>query len=478
MLPVAEYLHGLDDFRVTALIGWQGESSKEAISHCKKIGMEVLLVPTSLSFGDHMANETPKDNILAQGDKKTTTPSWVKNLKSFRKKISNILKYFPSVKELIFGAKEYLRCLHNKNYAASLLDLYQFDIAFLGPYLGFNYDIALVFECYKRNIPSAVLPVFAHVSKAITAKRRYHIDSYCTNRSLLAKVLAKFQPNYIYKENGREYFVFEPGRLIAAKLAGLMPLDPCMTAAGPVTKFIVDNKWLYDRYIEDGISKDRLIIAGKPSLDQVFREISNPNFKKNVYETLNLDEDREFLLFSVEPLAEHLVLPWDKHLKILKNVIERLVELNLPVVVSLHPLCDPAKYTFLINDYKCVMPENLKFLSLLPFCKIFIVSAYSSTLFSALSIGKPCVAYDFRGNSNEDGFLQYDSKTVLGNINMEGFYLVKDLENLSIKLNTHCSSFNSNGKEDKSNSGYFDGNVSQRIANFTKEIVGKSKNIS
>ena len=81
---------------------------------------------------------------------------------------------------------------------------------------------------------------------------------------------------------------------------------------------------------------------------------------------------------------------------------------GVPVVLSLHPLCDAARYDFAEDKYGVFICRDYKIHELYPFCA-FSISFPCSTNLLASMFKKPLVIYDFFGltNTNADSALMH-----------------------------------------------------------------------
>jgi hypothetical protein len=139
---------------------------------------------------------------------------------------------------------------------------------------------------------------------------------------------------------------------------------------------------------------NKVFIVGHPLLEDVLARASKPETCRSLYADLALSSGESFLLFNVEPSAEHHYCDWEKHWQNFRAMMSIVTKQGLPVVLSLHPLCSFEDYAFAEREFGVRISRRWKIYDLYPHCK-FVVSFPCSTNLMAETFCKPLVIYDF-----------------------------------------------------------------------------------
>jgi hypothetical protein len=211
---------------------------------------------------------------------------------------------------------------------------------------------------------------------------------------LLNQLLAKWFTSWTETRAGKAIFMFDPLEMLAGRWTGMMDCDVWQQPSSSFDKVFVFNKYSSDLLAEDGFPMEKVIVAGFPLLDDVVARATNPESKEHLLADLGLGLEGSFVLFNVEPSAEHHYCDWDKHWQNFRGMMQIMKKSGLPVVLSLHPLCQIKDYLFAEEQYGVRISRRWKIYDLYPHCR-FVVSFACSTNLLANMFDKPLVIYDF-----------------------------------------------------------------------------------
>ncbi len=257
-----------------------------------------------------------------------------------------------------------------------------------------GWETSLIKAANDSNISSLIVP-FALSDPLGAAK--YRLASIQSNlyfiKSWLDRLISRLFPNWTYHIQDRSLFFVPVANALAAQFWGIMPKTPWALGGGAATCMAVESPHLKEMFVEQDISKDKLIVTGKPSADQIYGLMQNTDVDK-MYQEWGVTRTQKVLLCSVPQLAEHGLLPWEEHWREIDFLLATLTaHPDAVVVLSLHPKSDPDAYKNLASKYGAIIAEQ-RIYSLLPGCDIF-VATYSSTVVQAIGVGKPTIVVDF-----------------------------------------------------------------------------------
>jgi hypothetical protein len=268
-----------------------------------------------------------------------------------------------------------------------------------------GWETALVKIANQRGIPSLIVPfAISHPrSDAENRLRASDAEAYAL-RSRFDRYLSRKYPHWVYELDGRPWFFVPASIALAAKFWGMMPDNPWAIGGGSATQMAVESPKLKADFIEQGIPPEKMIVTGKPSIDQVYQLLHSVEASQ-IRQELGVSREQPLVLCSVPQLGEHGLLPWDQHWKEIEFLFSALAEQNLaPVVLSLHPKSKAEDYRPLIEKYGLIL-TNRRIYEILPLCDLF-VATFSSVVMQAIGIGKPTVVVDFYGL----GYTIYDQE--------------------------------------------------------------------
>jgi hypothetical protein len=383
MLPVAEYYHR-QGYQVHILIGYSGATAQEASERCRGAGLHVHQSPPEIKYGDHLAVQSK------EGDRR--------DLKDRRR---------PS---LISSGRTFIGFLRRniwvRLYAEKLISDIVPALVFGGPFHSCGeLDDGIARACRRRRIPFCCLPVSPYLGERNAIEARFSnlatgmlSNDLEVNHSPLNRLLARLVPKWTRSRNGKAIFMFHPVKMVAAKVTGLLPRNPWQKPSEIYDLVFVDSEFSRDMLVGTGYDQDKVIVAGSPLLDRVFENLKNERYLPELHASLRLSAGTPFVLCNVEPSAEHRYSSWEDHWRRFTSLMESLHSTKQAVVLSLHPLCDPARYRFVEEKYGFKIAEQFKIGELYPHCAVSVSFPCSTNVLS-LVFQKPLVIYDFFGHT-------------------------------------------------------------------------------
>jgi len=215
-------------------------------------------------------------------------------------------------------------------------------------------------------------------------------------RNVLRRLVAGAYPRWVRARNGKEIFMFDPNRMVSAKMFGLIDRNPWQSPSEHYDVVFVESEFSRTMLLESNYDPGKVIVSGKPLLDSVFRGLSDRAYSERLYGEVRLRINEPFILVNVEPSAEHAYSTWESQWERFRSLMGSLRETGLRVVLSLHPLCHPKNYAFVEKEYGFTLSQKYKIAELYPYCSV-VVSFPCSTNQLALVFGKPLIIYDWFG---------------------------------------------------------------------------------
>jgi hypothetical protein len=276
--------------------------------------------------------------------------------------------------------------------------------------------------------------------------------------------LAIEYPANVYKsERFGELFFYPIETVSRLRDLELLPKVPWVQGGGLSNRVLSASDEDKQFLMEMGLDEIKIKTVGQPSLDNLSKSFQNrASIRKKFIKNFQLDPSKKILVFAVPHMAEIHFMTWEKHLTILSNIFGQLEDMNLNVLISLHPRANVDRYPDLINSfgYSLVTSRLHEFL---PIADVFMAT-YSSTVrwASACKIPSLILNYD----------LEYDFLAAT-----PGTYLCSEncvTENLNKVLDPEFSGSKSNFFDGETTFGkYLDGQATYRTA---MEIIDMATN--
>ncbi|MGH7380734.1 MAG: hypothetical protein ACREKR_00695 [Candidatus Methylomirabilales bacterium] len=386
MFPVARFYKS-KGFDVHVVIGYSGASADEAARICEDQGFTVHRPPAALRYGDPLARQ---DGLLRAPD---AVPEAKPGFRSF------VLHSAGALLSSIRRASRVKR--HVKGLVATVAP----DLIFGGPFHScLQIDNGIARAARAGRIPYCCLPVFPYLGERNSVEARFdnlesgtkspiiRVDYNAANR-----MLAVVFPEWTRSRDGYRVFMFEPLAMWTARLMGLLERNPWQKPVESYDLVFVESEFTRKMLEDSDYNASKIVVSGKPLLDEVFEKLSDENYRTQLYEELGLKNGEGFLLFNVEP---NYYRTSDEYWGYFRSWMESLKDAGRPVVLSLHPLCNPDQYDFVSKEYGHFLARSRKIVELYPYCD-GVVSFPCSTNVLIEVFEKPLIIYDVMGHTRE-----------------------------------------------------------------------------
>jgi hypothetical protein len=408
MLPIAEKLAA--DQRYEPIFFIFREISENNIRLLHEVGIRVIGPREKAQLNsDDLANEV-SPTITAE-DKARLVHRVIKTITKFVLSWFTVsyIWYLIKLKRQLTHAK---RVIHSENIAAVLV---------MGDrHVG--WETALIKAANDRNLLTIIVPFGMSDPKSdVEIRLRLpDVKQYMVS-TLIEKLVGRVYPNWV-KESGEHQMFFVPvGNALAAKTLGLMPDLPWTIGGGAAHRMAVESPKVLKTFLEEGIPLEKMVVTGKPSMDQIFERMQVSE-KSGLTQELGISKGQKIILCSVPQLAEHKLLSWSEHWQEIEFLFSTLTkQQGVKVVLSLHPQSNPEDYQTLADQYGAVIARR-RIYDLIPNCD-FLVATYSSVVVQAIGCGKPTIVVDFYGLD----YTYYDDEP--------GVVVIKQRETLAPEVN-------------------------------------------
>lgn len=376
-------------WQVIVAIGWLGQTADDAAEAYAALGCTVERLPDELAY----RGEPPR----------TATMPATRNLaKSTEGKLSFGRRMATLGRQL-----QYMMAV--KRWVTLFMNRVQPDVVLSGPFhsLG-KFDNAFLLATRRNGLPHCCYPFSPyHGRKNATLARFGNLEGGMLPELLRADydwlngLMAKWFPHWTATRAGTTIFMFDPMHMLAGWWTGLMDRDVWQAPSAAFDKVFVFSNYSGDLLAADDFPMDKVVVSGVPLLDAVAARAADPKARRGLQADLGLGETEPFLLFNVEPSAEHHYCDWDRHWQNFRAMIDIVTKQGFPVVLSLHPLCRLEDYLFAEAKYGVRISRNWTIYDLYPYCE-FAVSFACSTNLLAEMFDKPLAIYDFFNMAHPD----------------------------------------------------------------------------
>jgi hypothetical protein len=373
-------------FEVHVLIGWSGAVADAYEERCREAGFAIHRPPARLRYGD------PGDDAAPPGEDIDTVPAPLTpepETRRFRRPLAVLRQA--------------------RRFGHELLADVHPTVVLGGPYFSCGtFDQGIARAARSRGIPYCCLPVSPYLGERNAVQARFALyangllDRHClVDHSLLGRVLARVARSWWREQDGVALFPWGPTTLLAARLGGLLDPNPWQQPSELYDLCFVESDFSRDLLVGSGYPQGKVVVSGKPLLDSVFERLGDVEHEERVFRSLGLEAGAPFVLCNVEPGYEHRYRSWDEHWERFHEVARALQRTDEPIVLSLHPLCDPRNYRFVEQEYGFRLCEDYKIAELYPYCALSVSFPCSTNLLAAL-FDKPLVIFDFLGDTRPD----------------------------------------------------------------------------
>jgi hypothetical protein len=364
---------------VDVVLGWRGETEDAAIAALSALGVGVVRVPDAHAYPAQLA---------ARAEAGAAAPA--KRLPSGFARLSSLPARYKSQRAVLA-------------WADGLFDAVAPDVVLQGPYHSCGtFDQAIAAVRRRRRVPAVCYPVSAYHGRngAVRARSSNLVRGMISplhdaDADPINRLFRALKPRWIERRENRSIFMFDPLCLVLSRLSGLgVPDDVWQKPSVDFDRVCVFSEFSAGLLRESRYPMDRVRVVGIPLLDRVAAEAADPAARDAVLAELGLARDARFVLMNVEPSAEHHYADAPTHWRNFRATVAAVGAAGLPVVLSPHPLCDPADYAFAEAEFGVRIARRHKIYDLYPHCQA-VVSFACSTNIVAEIFGKPLVIYDY-----------------------------------------------------------------------------------
>lgn len=407
--------------------------------------------------------------------KKKTIPLNNKRFKQIvKEKIKNsttgeqrkkIRKYINSLKNtFLFGArlkkqeKQILTSLEKKyEKISNLVQEYKVDVLLINGDRHLGLEPVFLKISKELNIPSIIIYLVDYADE----ERIFHNDVVTKKiqPSIFTSSYIRQSQDSLHYKVARDSYYYPHVIGNALDKFGVLTKNPYVMGSGYSDILCLNNKYYKDLYISRGIKEKKIKVVGDGLYDHIYNQYSEKlEIKQKILKEYNLDNNKKIVIVALPQLGEHNMLPWDKHWKEIKFLMEKLENLEQNLLISLHPKMDRKKYEFLEQKYNCtILDERLA--DVLPIADMF-VATFSSTVVWSVLCGIKTVVVDFYGLN----YTMYDFLTSIKKVDQK--------ENFETTLTTTLIEEIDFSKDWKSLSRdeAFDGQTIQRYIQLINEV--------
>lgn len=391
---------------VRVLLGSVGRLSEAVLVDCQQRGIKAEIAPANVSYGAEAAE--PQDAAVSQSspsvfpEKKVAgaaLPQWLRAAIRWTR-LGRFLR--------IPGDLARMRRI--RRFSDSYIAALKPDAVFQGAYHSVGQiDNGIARVCKAQGISRYCLPNSDYLGgRILQVARRSHLHTGMATDGILAdfdwvnRLFAKLFPSWTARiSDGRRSFYWDPVFILSAWLNDLFFERLWMKPALDFKGVFAFSKYSSDTLRSEGYPMTKVVVAGQPLLDSVWERSADKAQQEALYRYLRLAPGTPFLLVNIEPSAEHSYCSWERHWDNFYAVMKAVTAHGLPVVLSLHPLCDGPRYEFAVEQYGVFICKDYKIHDLYPFCGVSISFPCSTNLLAPV-FDKPLIIFDFHGMTTAD----------------------------------------------------------------------------
>ena len=196
--------------------------------------------------------------------------------------------------------------------------------------------------------------------------------------------------NQIYQK----CFYQVPYLLNAHKRNGTLSEYPWWFGFGLSDITCVNSQYTKDIYLSHGVSENKIVITGDAVNADIYQSYSRrQNIRNDLISKYNLSLNKKIVVLSLPQHAEQGRMHWDTHIDEIEFIVGTAAELDIHLLLSLHPRQKNSDYTFLAKKYKCQI-LNEPFSYVVGAIDVFLCSGSSTMVWSVLC-EVPTMNFDF-----------------------------------------------------------------------------------
>ena len=402
-------------WHVEIVIPWVGPEVDEIIETYKDLGAYIHSFPPHLSYGytEAATSKTKTESTISRQNTRTREvlnkrgPVEIDPARRHRfKSLWYLLKWIGVARLAARILDAFSLCpsmYQNRRQAHRIIQASTPDIVFFGEYQSYGRFENALFRTTKlqKKIRLCCYPGTSYLGKKYSiAARFYHLKTKMLSSEIQVdfdrtnRFLGTVLKNWTVTQGKQRIFRWDPVHMVVAWLFGLLSSDSWQKPDPMFDLVFVFSELSRTMLVESSYPADKICVVGMPRLDKVAAGLIDSTMQSEIYKILQLEPPEKFILFNVEPSAEHFYTDWDTHWKNFHTMMQLVTELGFPVVLSLHPLCKLETYIFAEEKYGVKISRIHSIYELYPYCFI-AVSFPCSTNILAEIFDVPLVVHNF-----------------------------------------------------------------------------------
>lgn len=406
--PVVERF-ARNGWQTVVLFGSRGRITEQASEECRRIGCRVILAPVEVSYGS-ADGKRPTARERSTGSSVALEHPTTKGYSSASRRKRRIPGMVRPLGRILSGAHHWKRIGAVRRYGEDLVREIAPDAVVQGAYHSCGHlDNAIGRACRLRGLPMFCIPSSPYLGECTlkVARLNHLLTGMCgpyirADYDWMNRVLAMMLPSWTrVLADGTRVFFWDPVYMLVAWARGLMMRRMWTKPSIDFTRVFLFSDYSRELLRADGYPMEKVLVSGQPLLDPVWERVNDEAHRERIYQDVELLYRSPFILCNVEPCAEHAYCSWERHWELFDSTMRAVIAPGIPVVLSLHPLCDAKEYAFAERKYGVKICTRFKIHDLYPYC-IVSVSFPCSTNLLAEEFGKPLVIYDYFGLTDRD----------------------------------------------------------------------------
>ncbi len=196
----------------------------------------------------------------------------------------------------------------------------------------------------------------------------------------------------VLKERCYQGLFFQaPYVLNAHRKSGTLSAYPWWIGNGNSDVVCVDSEHTARKYEENRVKRQKIVIAGHVSYDDVYRShVESDAISRKLVRKYSLDKKKKLVLLSMPQYAEQGYVGWERHWEEIDSIVRNASASDGNLLLSIHPRSNVSDYLFLEDEYHCrIVDEPLS--KIIGAADLFLASN-STTFHWAVLCGIPSIA--------------------------------------------------------------------------------------
>jgi hypothetical protein len=343
-----------------------------------------------------------------------------KSIKLFLSQLKLVINIIPEVMKLRRKKLDAEKIVRRFNYIISSQDR------------PFNTALVLLSAAHNLGIKVIQVPVAMLLEEEQAAWSRKTHDTFLTSRrynrshtqnffvTFINKIAAKVAPRHVINSRYGKLLPYEGFEILKLKLSGLLTDNLWFHGTKYSSYFLMADSIDASILVRGGVDKNKVLVFGSPLFDKLKISLSKKSDIKNkLYKDYKFLEDKDLVIFNIQNLSEHKLVPEKESKYFYKLILETLRDIGNNVLLTLHPSMKLESYLYLKDIYGFPIIQ-VPIVELLPAADIFLTGPNSSTLRFANFINIKFAQLDFFDSQN---------KLIKNDRNFRTCQSIADLEN-------------------------------------------------